>query len=189
MTPRGAVWSGYIDHKRWHALVDIGTSKVVQLFGPHVRKTLKVYYQPGRQELVALVAAPSDEMAKRARRGFAAVAGDKLCDAVDEQSVREALLLELDAIDQRTATQLKAGVQHAGFQHSLSPNALAKLDALVDAESFPVHVSSADNLSSYELAHRDAVVALRDAARARLREVLAEGDRQKAAARSRVTGG
>lgn len=188
--PKGEVWAGYIDHALWHVLVNVGTLKVVRWFRPHMRGTLRVYYKRGQEELRALAEMPSVEMLHLCKQQRAALGKDgRLCAcAPDDQTLRAELQRELARIDAATTAKLAEGVvvENGKSSHSLSANALAKLDALIGAGSFPATVSSIDNLASIVLNNLADAERLREIARARLAQLLAEGDRLKAAARSRA---
>lgn len=190
--PKGDVWQGWIDHERWHVLVTSATRKVAILFPPHVPGTLKVYYRHGQQEVVALAEPPSGEIVLLLRQGLAELgANGQLYATQDPVALRALLVLELQGIDEATAAKIAEGVEHGSQTHSISVEALVKLDALANAEAsaFPCDVSTLDNLDSIALLSVAAARELLAAARARLVELIAEGDRLKAAARSRAPGG
>lgn len=183
---RGQVWTGAIDHTRWSVLVD-GSGVVVQIFRPHAEGTLKVYARAG-QRVVALVSEPSPGMVDMCKVGAAYVDANGALRETAQASVvwAEAECVDIDA---RTRAALAEGVEWNALRHSLSPNAMAKLEALHALQSCPVALSTIDNRGTITLSNADELDAFVAAARARLISVIAEGDRQKAAARSRARGG
>lgn len=186
-----AIWAGEIDPRHWHALAHATSRKVSRVFPPHIQGTLRIQYVPGQQIVVALTETPSPAMRRACLEQRAAVDMQGQLREVDDADARRVTMLaELERIDRETAKAIAQGVEYQGKRHSLSANALAKLDAMLHASAeYPAVVSTIDNLDTFTLESREDAGRLLDAARLRLHSLISEGDRQKAAARSRASRG